>query len=569
MMREFKNKVALITGGANGFGKAFGIEAAKRGMKVVLVDIDEPDLIGTTAVLKGFDAEVLPIVADVTLYENVKMVVEKTMETFGQIDILFSNAGVVPCGDILHLPARDWDWTAAANLTSHGHFYHEVVPIMVKQGTPAHILGVSSIAGILHGIGNNATYSATKHGAVALIEDLRNYFRLNKIENIGVSVYCPGYVQTDLHHCERHRPDRFKAPEDLYYQSEYYKASLGRVNVSISTGEPIDNVGARLFKAIEDKEMYILTHPQYNDYIKARHRAIEKDAEMPEGGSGQSDRDFKNQVALITGAAHGFGFEFAKEAASRGMRLALVDIVGEKLKEVKAYFEGENVECMIFEGDTSNYEDVKASVDATMKTYGQIDVMFNNAGVAPVGNITTLHPRDLEWIVGVNMLGQAYYYREVLPIMIEQGTPANIVTTASIAGLIPGFGKNPAYSASKHASVALSESVLAKLKELEATNVKVSIYCPGFVQTNLHNSDDYRPARFAKGDDPHYQTEEYQKGLLGLKDNIVTGTSIDPVGPRLFKAMEEGQKYIITHTEYMDAVKARHAEIEEDANRGL
>lgn len=568
-MREFKNKVALITGGANGFGKAFAIEAAKRGMKLSVVDIDEPDLIGTEAVLKGLGAEVLPIVTDVTLYDNVKMVVKKTMETYGQIDVLFCNAGVVPCGDILNLPARDWDWTAAANLTSHSYFYNEVVPIMVKQGTPAHITGVSSIAGILHGIGNNATYSATKHGAVALIEDLKNYFKMNEIGNVGVSVYCPGYVQTDLHHCERHRPERFKAAEDPYYQSDFYKGCLGRVNVSISTGIPIDSVGPRLFKAIEDEQMYILTHPQYTPYIEARHRAIEKDAELSEGGPGNSERSFTGQVALITGAAHGFGFEFAKEAASKGMRLALVDIVGKKLKEVKEYFDSKNVPCIIFEGDTSNYEDVKASIDATMKAYGQIDVMFNNAGIAPVGSITTLRQSDFEWAVGVNLLGQAYYYREVLPIMIKQGTPANIITTSSIAGLIPGFGKNPAYSASKHASVALSESVCAKLKDINVTNVKVSIYCPGFVQTNLHHSDEYRPVRFAKGQDPHFQSDAYQKGLLGLENSIVTGTSIDPVGPRLFKAMEEGQKYIITHTNYMEAVKARHAAIEADAKREM
>ncbi|MFY9370660.1 MAG: SDR family NAD(P)-dependent oxidoreductase [bacterium] len=566
-MKEFKNKVALITGGANGFGKAFAIEAAKRGMKVVLADIDEADLAGTTAVVSNLGAEVLPICADLTLYENVKMTVEKTMATFGQIDVLFCNAGVVPCGDIIHLPARDWDWTVATNLTSHGYFYREVVPIMIRQKTPAHIMGVASIAGILHGIGNNATYSATKHGAVALIEDIRSYFRSNNIDYIGTSVYCPGYVQTDLHHCERHRPDRFKAPDDPYYKSEYYRESLKRVNISIATGIPIDSVGPRLFKAIEDNQMYVLTHPQYIPYIEGRHRGIEADGELPEGEAGNSARDFKGQVALITGAAHGFGFAFAKEAAKRGMKLALVDIMGKKLEEVKAYFAKQNVECMIFEGDTSLYEDVKASVEATMKTYGRIDVLFNNAGVAPVGTIVNLHPRDLEWTVAVNLLGQAYYYREVLPIMIEQGTPANIITTASIAGLIPGFGRNPAYSATKHASVAMSESVWAKLKDLKVDHVKVSIYCPGFVQTNLHHSDDYRPERFAKGDDPHYQSEAYKQGLLALEKSIVTGTPIDPVGPRLFKAMEEGQKYIITHSEYMDAVKKRHAEIEADAKR--
>ena len=249
------------------------------------------------------------------------------------------------------------------------------------------------------------------------------------------------------------------------------------------------------------------------------------------------------------------------------MKLELVDNLGEKLEEAKAYFDEQNVECKIFKGDTSRYEDVKASVEANKKAYGRIDVLFNNAGVAPVGTIVNLHPQDLEWTVAVNLLGQAYYYREVLPIMIEQGTPANIITTASIAGIIPGFGKNPAYSAAKHASVALSESVWAKLRDMKADNVKVSIYCPGFVQTNLHNSDDYRPERFAKGDDPHYQREAYQEGLANLEKCIVTGTPIDSVGPRLFKAMEEGQKYIITHPQYLDVIKKRHAEIEADAKR--
>ena len=92
-MTEFKDKVALITGGANGFGKAFAQEAAKRGMKVVLVDIDEDDLYGAKALIKNLGAEVISIHADVTDYEQVKMSVEKTMEAFGRIDVLFCNAG--------------------------------------------------------------------------------------------------------------------------------------------------------------------------------------------------------------------------------------------------------------------------------------------------------------------------------------------------------------------------------------------------------------------------------------------------------------------------------------------
>ena len=143
------------------------------------------------------------------------------------------------------------------------------------------------------------------------------------------------------------------------------------------------------------------------------------------------------------------------------------------------------------------------------------------------------------------------------------GTPANIITTASIAGLI--LAAEPCLFGNQACFGSYVGSVWAKLKDL-VDHVKVSIV-PGLCADKPSSSDDYRPERFAKGDDPHYQSEAYKQGLLALEKSIVTGTPIDPVGPRLFKAMEEGQKYIITHSEYMDAVKKRHAEIEADAKR--
>ena len=106
MMTEFKDKVALITGAANGFGKVFAMEAVNRGMKVAIVDIDGDDLFGVTALLKKMGGEVLPVEADVTDSSQVKMSVDKTMETFGQIDVLFANAGIAPSGDIFNLPAQ-------------------------------------------------------------------------------------------------------------------------------------------------------------------------------------------------------------------------------------------------------------------------------------------------------------------------------------------------------------------------------------------------------------------------------------------------------------------------------
>lgn len=566
-MKEFSGKVALITGAANGFGKALAIEAAGRGMKLALVDIDNADLTGTTAVLRNLGAEVLPIHADVTKFEDVRASVEKTLAAYGSIDLLFCNAGIAPAGDIFHLPPRDWRWAAYSNLVSHGYYMHEVLPVMIKQGTPAHIITTASIAGIVHGIGNNPAYSATKHGAVALAEDIRAFCKLNNIENIGVSVYCPGYVQTDLHHSERHRPERFSAPTDPYYSSPHFLETVARVNVNISTGIPIDSVGKRLFKAVEDNQLYVITHPQYLPYIEARHRKIESDAGMPDGCPDTVPGNYEGQVALITGAASGFGLEFAKSAAKRGMKLALVDINDEGLAAAKRYFDSNNVECVAIRTDVSLYDEVRASVRKTMEAFGRIDVMFCNAGIAPCGSVVSLPPADWEWAVETNILSHAYYYYEVLPIMVKQGTPAKILTTASIAGLVPGFGINPAYSATKHGTVALSESVSMKLKDLGYNFIQVSVYAPGFVQTDLHHSYDHKPARFVVPDDPYYNSTEYAARLKGTEHSIVTGIPLDGVGERLFKGIDGGQKYILTHPQYLPKLQNRHAEIENDIKR--
>lgn len=560
-MKDFKGKVALITGGANGIGKAFAIEAAKRGMKIALVDIDGPDLVGTKAVLESLGAEVVTIQADVTDADEVKKSVEATMDAYGQIDLLFNNAGIAPAGDVLELPVIDWQWAVQANLVSHGYYYSEVLPIMEKQGTPAHIVATASIAGAMPGFGTNPAYSATKHGAVALIEDVKCYTDVHSLD-IGVTVYCPGFVQTDLHHSMRHRPERFSNPEDPWYSSEGFKTRINNTNVNICTGIPIAGVGERIFEAIEKNDLYIFTHPEYSPLVKFRHGNIEKDGAAYDGLDIDTDRDFTGQVALITGAASGFGKEFAKEAATQGMKLALVDIQKDKLEKVAAVLEKEGAEVLTLPADVSLPEDVKETVDKTMERFGQIDVLFANAGVATLGDVSHLKPRDWDWAASTNLLSHAYYYREVLPIMIKQGTPANIMSTASIAGIIPGFAKTPTYAATKHALVALVEATVWYLKEHKIDNVKMSVFCPGFVQTELYHSDDYRPERFARGDDPYYDSEYYEQSTKELEHLITTGTDLAPIAKRLFKAMREGQLYVLTHPKHQKQFAARHRAIE-------
>ncbi|MDY4196153.1 MAG: SDR family NAD(P)-dependent oxidoreductase [Peptoniphilaceae bacterium] len=562
-MDQFSGKVALVTGAGNGFGKAFALEAARRGMKVALLDIDQADIEGVKVLLRQQGVnDVMTVATDLSIYENVKKAVGLVMEKYGQIDVLFNNPGVCPLGDIVHMPARDFDWGISINLNAHAYMLMEVLPIMIKQKTPAHIMEVSSIAGILHGGATGTTYAATKHASLALAEDVRAYLKRNHIDTIGVSVFCPGFIQTDLHHYERHRPERFQNEKDPFYHSEMNQKLQNFLSVSIQTGIPLDGIAFRLFKAIEQNQMYVLTHPKFLEKIQMRHHGIEKDFETAEHRN--ITVDYKGKVALVTGAAHGFGKVFAEEAAAQGMKLALVDIDKTALEEIAENLKKSGTEVLAIHSDASVYEEVVESVKKVKETYGQIDVLFNNAGVATSQDLVHLHHQDWDWVIGVNLVGQTYYMKEVLPIMIAQKTKANIITTSSIAGLIPGFGLNPSYSASKHGTVAVTECVKQYLELAGIDYIKVALFCPAFIQTNLHHSESYRPARFAIANDPeHYASEDYKDSQRRLEHNITTGIPIDNVAKRLFASMEGEETYIITHPETLSAVQTRHRAIED------
>jgi len=268
-MKEFKNKVAVITGAGNGFGLEFAKECAKREMKVVIADIDKEDLKKTEAIVKEMGAEVLAVVTDVSIFDEVKALADKTIKEFGAVDLLFNNAGVVVAGPVWELPTREWDWIFGTNVYGIIHGLKAFIPIMLKQDTPCHIVNTSSVAGLLT-TQNMVAYHTTKHAAVALSE-ATNYSLQAVNSKIKMSVFCPGFVQTDLDNCDRHRPERFKIdPNEVYYESEAYKAGIERGHYVINTGLPIDSIRQSVFIAIEEEQFYILTHPQYNPIIGKR-----------------------------------------------------------------------------------------------------------------------------------------------------------------------------------------------------------------------------------------------------------------------------------------------------------
>ena len=270
-------------------------------------------------------------------------------------------------------------------------------------------------------------------------------------------------------------------------------------------------------------------------------------------------KEFKNKVAAITGSATGIGRAFAEEAAKRGMKLALIDINVEGLEETKAICEKAGAAKVItIKTDVTKYEEVRFSIMRVMQEYGQLDIMMANAGIATAGWVYNHPPQDWAWAMNTNVLGLTYYVHEVLPIFKAQGTPCHFMFTASIAGLITGLRYNTAYLASKHAICGT----------LYYSMMGVSVFCPEYVHTNIHNSEDHRPAEYSVPCDPFYATDSYWD-YRHLFDQNITVKGMNPafVGPYLFEAIEENHMYKVPHMHTHDQIRARHRRIEEDLER--
>lgn len=554
-MKDFKGKVALITGAANGFGREFVKQAAERGMKIVAVDIEGEEVKACEAIAKELGAEdIICLQADVSLESDVNGVVETALNKYGRIDLLINNAGIGAGGSISTLPLKDWEWMMYTNVFSHIYFMRKVIPVMKQQGTHCNILNVASLAGLIT-LNLMPGYYATKHAALELARATQMEMELTGAD-IQVSVYCPGFVQTDLHHCERHRPPRFSDASDPYYQSDAYKKVASIIEGQVLSGYPIDGVGKRCFEAIENDQFYIVTHKEYSPVIRKQiaDRVNRVNPDLRNWGGERilvdpGNTDLTGRVALITGAAYGFGKEFVKQAAARKMKIVAVDIMEDALKEIAPLAKELGADDItLIHADVSLYEETEKVVKSTMEKYGQIDLLINNAGTVTSGGVCEVPLQDWEWIFRTNYLSHVYFMRQVVPIMQKQGTHCNILNVCSVAGLITS-NSMPAYYATKSAAVALSECIEYEMQEIGA-NIHLSVFCPGFVQTNLHHHQEYRPARYSDLSDPFYASEMYAQGQQSAAFVVQTGYPIDGFGEHVFKAIEKDQFYIVTHPEF-------------------
>lgn len=193
-MDGFEGRGAVITGGASGIGLATATELAHRGARVVLADVDQPGLEFAVTHLRGGGFDAHGVQCDVRHLEEVMHLADESFRLLGQVDILFSNAGIVVAGPIAEMTHEDWRWVIDIDLWGSIHAVEAFLPRLLEQGTGGHIAFTASFAGLVPNAGLGA-YGVAKYGVVSLAETLAREMKGN---GIGVSVLCPMVVETKL-----------------------------------------------------------------------------------------------------------------------------------------------------------------------------------------------------------------------------------------------------------------------------------------------------------------------------------------------------------------------------------
>ena len=265
-MKELREKVAVITGAASGFGREFAIRCADEGMKVVLTDIDEGGLAATVALLRP-GTQSLTLRSDVSNADSIEHVATSTYGRFGACHLLFNNAGVGTAGPIWMATLDDWKWTFGINVMGVVHGLRCFVPRMLEQKEASHIVNTASAAGLLAPAGSGV-YAASKHAVVTTRECLYHELRAQNA-TIGVSVLCPAFVDTGISNSERNRPAELadSNPEAKQYSDRIRQAiKSGKLNAA--------DIAEVTIEAVKNDRFYILPHPNVKMAVEIRMKDI-------------------------------------------------------------------------------------------------------------------------------------------------------------------------------------------------------------------------------------------------------------------------------------------------------
>jgi NAD(P)-dependent dehydrogenase (short-subunit alcohol dehydrogenase family) len=261
-VESLRERVAVVTGGASGIGRALVEALAREGARVVVADVDERGAVSVADGIRGAGGDAIPVRVDVSDRAQVHALADRAFAAFGAVHVVCNNAGVALWGGLEGATPHDWQWVLGVNLWGVIHGVEAFVPRMIAQGAGGHVVNTASMAGLIasQGLG---VYNTSKYAVVGLSEtlakDLRPY-------DIGVSVLCPMGVATGIRGSERNRPSHLR-------------------NETASKPEPVELIGRTLapetvaemvIAAIRANRLYVITHDEGLAPLRRRFERLER-----------------------------------------------------------------------------------------------------------------------------------------------------------------------------------------------------------------------------------------------------------------------------------------------------
>ena len=267
-------------------------------------------------------------------------------------------------------------------------------------------------------------------------------------------------------------------------------------------------------------------------------------------------RELAGRTAFVTGGASGIGFALGRAFAEAGMSVVLADIERDALEAAVERLRGLGPGVRGVACDVTDPASVERAAEASYAAFGRVHVVCNNAGVGGGSGIDDISLDTWRWVLDVNLMGVLHGVRAFLPHIRAHGEGGHIVNTASMAGLLSGFGLSP-YTASKFAVVSMSEGLATQLKPL---GIGVSVLCPGFVRTRIAESGRNRPGRYGPRRTPDPASPA---GALAaqIAEHVQSGLDPSDVAARVLSAIREDELYVFTHPEIRAEVEERFSGI--------
>ena len=274
-------------------------------------------------------------------------------------------------------------------------------------------------------------------------------------------------------------------------------------------------------------------------------------------------KSLKGRVAVVTGAASGIGLAMAERFAKEGMKIVLADVEVEPLGRAESALRSAGAEAIAVPTDVSKPDQVDRLAADARTAFGGVHVLCNNAGVGATSAAAfwEMSPADWHWVLGVNLWGAINGMRAFVPILLEQ-EEGHVVNTASMAGLLTSApGSMGVYSVSKHAVVALSESLQVSLT-IRGANVGVSVLCPAWVRTNINDSKRNRPAEYpSSAPEP---TPQAAAAIAYVQSLVLSGTPPADIAASVVDAIQEQRFYVLPHRDALPGVRQRMDDILKD-----